>query len=63
MCRRAWWCEDVQGNLGTWQEGAWTRRRLAALAARDATCWAFALPWLLETVERFPTPLAHLMAA
>jgi hypothetical protein len=39
------------------------QRRLAALAARDATCWTFALPWLLETVERFPTRLAPLMAA
>jgi hypothetical protein len=39
------------------------QRRLAALAARDAACWAFALPWLLETAERFPTRLAPLMAA
>jgi len=39
------------------------QRRLAALAARDVACWAFALPWLLETAERFPTRLAPLMAA
>jgi hypothetical protein len=39
------------------------QRRLAALAARDVTCWAFALPWLLDTAERFPTRLAPVMAA
>jgi hypothetical protein len=39
------------------------QRRLAALASRDATCWAFALPWLLETAGRFPARLAPVLAA
>ena len=34
------------------------QRRLAALAARDAAAWAFALPWLLDTAARFPRRLA-----
>jgi hypothetical protein len=39
------------------------QRRLAALAARDADAWAFALPWLLDTATRFPGRLARLLAA
>jgi hypothetical protein len=39
------------------------QQRLAALAARDASSWAFALPWLLDTAERFPHRLAPLLAA
>jgi hypothetical protein len=34
------------------------QRRLAALATRDASAWAFALPWLLDTASRFPRRLA-----
>ena len=34
------------------------QRRLAALASRDVTAWAFALPWLLDTATRFPGRLA-----
>jgi hypothetical protein len=39
------------------------QQRLAALAARDAASWSFALPWLLDTAERFPHRLAPLSAA
>ena len=39
------------------------QRRLAAMAARDADAWAFALPWLLDTATRFPGRLARLLAA
>jgi len=39
------------------------QQRLVALAARDAASWAFALPWLLDTAERFPHRLAPLLAA
>lgn len=39
------------------------QQRLAALAGRDAASWAFGLPWLLDTVERFPHRLAPLLAA
>jgi hypothetical protein len=38
------------------------QRRLAAMAGRDATAWAFALPWLLDTATRFPGRLARLLA-
>jgi hypothetical protein len=34
------------------------QRRLATLAMRDVTAWAFALPWLLELAARFPGRLA-----
>ncbi|HEU4899590.1 MAG TPA: hypothetical protein VFX88_18800, partial [Actinomycetota bacterium] len=39
------------------------QRRLAAMAARDAAAWAFALPWLLDTAARFPGRLAPCAAA
>jgi hypothetical protein len=39
------------------------QRRLAAMATRDATAWAFALPWLLDSAGRFPGRLAPLEAA
>jgi hypothetical protein len=39
------------------------QQRLAALAARDAASWSFALPWLLDTAGRFPHRLAPLLAA
>jgi hypothetical protein len=36
------------------------QRRLAVMAGRDVASWAFALPWLLDTAERFPRRLAPL---
>jgi len=33
------------------------------MATRDATAWAFALPWLLDSAGRFPGRLAPLEAA
>jgi hypothetical protein len=39
------------------------QQRLAVLAGRDAASWAFGLPWLLDTAERFPLRLAPLLAA
>jgi hypothetical protein len=39
------------------------QRRLAAMAEADATAWAVALPWLLDTASRFPRRLARLQAA
>jgi hypothetical protein len=39
------------------------QQRLAFLAGRDAASWAFGLPWLLDTAERFPHRLAPLLAA
>jgi hypothetical protein len=39
------------------------QRRLAALAGRDAASWAFGLPWLLDTADRFPHRLAPVLAA
>jgi hypothetical protein len=34
------------------------QRRLATMAGRDATAWAFALPWLLDTAAGFAGRLA-----
>ncbi|HYN17274.1 MAG TPA: hypothetical protein VEY96_04210, partial [Actinomycetes bacterium] len=34
----------------------------AFLAGRDGVCWGFALPWLLDTAERFPRRLAPFLA-
>jgi hypothetical protein len=49
----------------TWSRAAAAdaQQRLVALAVRDAASWAFALPWLLDTAERFPHRLAPLLAA
>ena len=35
------------------------QRRLAALATAAPAAWAFALPWLLDTAERFPGRLVR----